>query len=102
MKLKELEQKFEEYCKSQKLTIEMSHFEGDKYISAKPFTVFLKGSDARLGDYYAIAVNLPSGGIKLMVGYSSRSEMFGWLDGALSLSINTQIHSLKNQYRKTA
>lgn len=62
MKRAQLENEFLHFAKSQKLKIgEQSHFEGEKYTIAKPFTVSLKNADSRCGNRIAIILHLPGG-----------------------------------------
>lgn len=82
---KELNDKFIEYCKEFNLTIEQSHFEEGKYITAQPGTVFLTSSDIRKGKTWAIYENLENGTFTHLYEYSSPDELFGYMEGMLTM-----------------
>lgn len=82
---KELNDKFIEYCKEFNLTIEQSRFEDGKYITAQIGTVFLTQSDPRLGKKWAIFQNTENHGISLMYDHSSPDELFGYMEGMLTM-----------------
>ena len=85
MKNSELQAKFKEYAAALDLTIERSHYEGEKYITAKPGTIYLANSDIRAGHNYAIATTLNThGAINIMYGFYSADHMYGYMQGVIT------------------
>jgi len=80
MKYKDIESKFTEFAKSQKLKIgEQSHFEGKQYKLHTPFTVSLKAADKRCGNRFAIALHLPNGCVHPLTSFLTPLKLFKYM-----------------------
>lgn len=76
MNQKILDTAFEKWATAVKLkTSPLSHFEGKKYVMAKPFTVSLQWADARIGNRIGIVLNLPKGVLTVLSGFLTPNKL---------------------------
>ena len=96
---KKLEAAFEKWAGKAKLkTSPNSHFEGEKYVMAKPFTVSLKWGDARLGNRIGIVLNLPEGCLTVLSGFLTPSKLLALMESGKE-DFKTEIARYKKTYK---